>query len=335
MKKTFFIIGFILLIANIGYSQFTPTGVVTTDDKYRSGAIGLGYTSAPTFGTNKFLVNGNSYFNGNVGLGIQSPSSKFHMPSGTLTIGNYFTTWDDINVNWALKADRSIVVKPISAGSYGEIALQYGSSVISMSVAKCNGCYSQKALPNDAILRGYSAGSFIITNEAGGSIKFETTSDPTNSTTIYNTSKVQMSIDKFGKVGIGIEETPIPITASGVDVSNYRLFVKGGILTEEVRVSLANTWADYVFKDNYVLKPLNEVESFINDNGHLPNVPSAKQVKEEGIELGEMTKIQQEKIEELTLYLIEQNKEIEKLKTQSKEIEELKQLVKDLMVNKK
>ncbi|MBC8644628.1 hypothetical protein H9W95_12920 [Flavobacterium lindanitolerans] len=65
-----------------------------------------------------------------------------------------------------------------------------------------------------------------------------------------------------------------------------------------------------------------EVETFIKENGHLPNVPSAAKVAEEGLELGEMAKIQQEKIEELTLYLIEQNKKIEELTKQVKILSE-------------
>lgn len=129
-----------------------------------------------------------------------------------------------------------------------------------------------------------------------------------------------------GKVGIGAV-TAFPTTAGTVNVSNYKLFVTGGILTDEVRVNLSSsgTWADYVFNKDYNLKPLSEVEKFINDNGHLPNVPSAKQVEEEGIELGNMSKIQQEKIEELTLYLIQQKKEIEELKAQLKVLIEKKQ----------
>ena len=66
------------------------------------------------------------------------------------------------------------------------------------------------------------------------------------------------------------------------------------------------------------MKPLTKVEEYIAQNGHLPNVPSAKEITEKGLELGEMAKIQQEKIEELTLYLIQQNKEIEELKSQIK-----------------
>lgn len=135
-----------------------------------------------------------------------------------------------------------------------------------------------------------------------------------------------------GKVGIGTDALThfgnFPTAAATVNVANYNLFVKGGILTEEVRVSLASTWADYVFAKDYNLKPLSEVEHFINTNGHLPNVPSAKQVKEEGVELGEMAKIQQEKIEELTLYVIEQNKINE---SQAKEIEVLKAQMKAIL----
>lgn len=113
-----------------------------------------------------------------------------------------------------------------------------------------------------------------------------------------------------GRVGIGTTNTPTVI--GGQNISNYRLFVAGGILTEEVRVRTG--WADYVFEESYELPSLNEVSEYIEENGHLPNVPSAEQVEEEGIELGDITRIQQEKIEELTLYMIEMQKEIESLK---------------------
>ncbi|WP_313805355.1 hypothetical protein [Flavobacterium sp.] len=123
------------------------------------------------------------------------------------------------------------------------------------------------------------------------------------------TSKFEGDVFVNTNLGIG--------TTNFVDGANtYRLSVKGKIRADEVKVY--NTWADYVFADDYKLKSLNEVEKYIQTNGHLPNVPSAKEVTENGLELGEMSKIQQEKIEELTLYLIEQNKEIEQLKEQVK-----------------
>ncbi len=137
------------------------------------------------------------------------------------------------------------------------------------------------------------------------------------------------------KVGIGSGFGSYPTTAGSVNIANYNLFVKGGILTEEVRVSLQTTWADYVFNKDYKLPTLQEVENHIKEKGHLINVPSTKEVAENGIELGEMTKIQQEKIEELTLYTIDQQKQLDKqaedLKIQAQEIEALKALVNKLI----
>lgn len=119
-------------------------------------------------------------------------------------------------------------------------------------------------------------------------------------------------------------------TSNAVDGSDtYKLSVAGKVRAYEVKVY--NTWADYVFEEDYNLKPLTEVEEFIAENGHLPNVPSAAEVEEKGIELGEMTKIQQEKIEELTLYLIQQDKENQQLK---EELKELKAIVNTLVEQK-
>ena len=111
---------------------------------------------------------------------------------------------------------------------------------------------------------------------------------------------------------------------------DYQLFVEGGILTEKVKVALRSTanWADYVFADTYKLMPLQEVEKFVSKNKHLPGVDSASQLVKNGIDIAEMQSKQMEKIEELTLYAIDQNKAIEK---QNKEIEELKLQIKMLI----
>lgn len=111
---------------------------------------------------------------------------------------------------------------------------------------------------------------------------------------------------------------------------DYQLFVEGGILTEKVKVALRSTanWADYVFADTYKLMPLQEVEKFVSKNKHLPGVDSASQLAKNGIDIAEMQSKQMEKIEELTLYAIDQNKAIE---NQNKEIEELKLQIKMLI----
>ncbi len=94
--------------------------------------------------------------------------------------------------------------------------------------------------------------------------------------------------------------------------NGYTLAVKGSIRSTEIIVETG--WADYVFDKKYKLKPLTEVEEFIKANNHLPNIPSATQIQKEGLNVGELQTRMMEKIEELTLYVIELKKEIELLK---------------------
>ncbi|WP_165819332.1 hypothetical protein [Flagellimonas aquimarina] len=77
---------------------------------------------------------------------------------------------------------------------------------------------------------------------------------------------------------------------------------------EEIKVETG--WADYVFKENYDLPTLEEVEKHIQEKGHLINIPSAEEVEENGIQLGKMNKLLLEKIEELTLYTLQQQEEM-------------------------
>ena len=90
--------------------------------------------------------------------------------------------------------------------------------------------------------------------------------------------------------------------------TGYRLSVDGKIACEEVMVDLSGSWPDYVFQPEYELKSLEEVQNHINEKGHLPGVPSAEEVEENGIQVGEMNKVLMEKVEELTLYILEQDK---------------------------
>jgi hypothetical protein len=107
------------------------------------------------------------------------------------------------------------------------------------------------------------------------------------------------------------------------DPSGYNLIVTKGILTERVKVALKGTadWSDYVFAPEYKLMPLEKVEAYIQENKHLPNVPSAEEVVKTGIDMAKMDAKLLEKIEELTLYMIELKKENEAMKI---EIEKLK-----------
>lgn len=113
-----------------------------------------------------------------------------------------------------------------------------------------------------------------------------------------------------GNVGIGTTTTGI-----------YKLAVNGKVIAKEIKVKDGTPWPDYVFHKDYTLMSLASLEAFIQKNDHLPNIPSAQEVKEnDGIELGAMNAKLLEKIEELTLYVIELKKENETIKEEVKKL---------------
>ncbi len=119
----------------------------------------------------------------------------------------------------------------------------------------------------------------------------------------------------YGNVYIG---TSTPTTASG-----YKLMVDGGVVCEEVLVEDKGSWPDYVFEKDYDLMPIEEVAQHIEEKKHLPGVPSAAEITENGgVKLGEMQRITMEKVEELTLYLIELKKQNDDLKAQNENLEQ-------------
>lgn len=93
---------------------------------------------------------------------------------------------------------------------------------------------------------------------------------------------------------------------------NWRMGVDGDIVAKRVIVQTAS-WADKVFSENYNLKPLSQLEDYIKANKHLPEIPTEAEVMEKGIDVGEVNKLLLQKIEELTLYLIAQQKQIDEL----------------------
>ena len=128
--------------------------------------------------------------------------------------------------------------------------------------------------------------------------------------TYWKTNSGNMVITK-GNLGIG------------TDNPTSKLSVNGDIKAHEVNVSISD-WADHVFNPGYKLLPLTELENFIQKNGHLPNVPTEKDVMQDGVNLAEMNVKLLEKVEELTLYLLELHKKNE----------ELDQLIQELLMDK-
>ena len=116
-----------------------------------------------------------------------------------------------------------------------------------------------------------------------------------------------------GNFGIGTDLSSNP--------NNYKLAVNGTIGAKEIKVE-TTSWSDYVFDDNYKLQELKDLENYIKENRSLPNIPTEEEVIKNGINVAEMDSKLLQKIEELTLFIIEQNKKIEDLQIQINKLKE-------------
>ena len=228
--------------------------------------------------------------NNNVGIGTTNPKSKLEVTDWTtaLTIGSMKNT--------EAMLDNEVLG---AINFYKHYNLGYAAAIKLLQAGDGN---------------QYSPAHLAFCTTSGGNV--------------YTTvPEERMRITSLGNVGIG---TTAP---------DEKLTVKGKIHAQEVRVDLQGACApDYVFqkyytgksdlKSDYTMLTLAEIESFTKKNHHLPNVPSAQEVQQNGVSLGQMSNVLLQKVEELTLYAIEQNKELERLKNennvQSKEIKTLK-----------
>ncbi|WP_343704729.1 hypothetical protein [Chitinophaga sp.] len=112
-----------------------------------------------------------------------------------------------------------------------------------------------------------------------------------------------LKVGAGGELGVGTTET-----------HGYKLAVAGGMIAEKVTVKMQSAWPDYVFHKDYPLPSLQEVERYIQRHQHLPEIPAAAEVEENGMDVGEMNKKLLQKVEELTLYIIQQDKEMREVK---------------------
>lgn len=130
-------------------------------------------------------------------------------------------------------------------------------------------------------------------------------------------SGYDMIINHLGNIGIGT-----------TNPDGWRLAVNGNIKAKEIKVETG--WSDFVFKNDYKLATLEEVENHIKEKGHLKDIPSAKEVEENGIFLGEMESKLLQKIEELTLYTIQQEKRLNNLESKNEKLEEENKVLKSV-----
>ncbi|SHF94840.1 coiled-coil domain-containing protein [Dysgonomonas macrotermitis] len=186
---------------------------------------------------------------------------------------------------------------------------------------------------NFVLPRGYMLASrlddnFTYQNKVIGHYSFGWNSDSWNTTAgtlwqsgyggmkFFTGGESRVAINKIGNVGLG------------TDNPQNKLDVVGTIRATEVKVETG--WADFVFASDYKLRPLEEVKAHIEEHKHLPDIPSEKEVKENGVSLGEMQAKLLQKIEELTLYVIELKGENEEMKKENKEIKQQLRNLQDL-----
>ncbi|OYQ33023.1 hypothetical protein CHU92_13970 [Flavobacterium cyanobacteriorum] len=334
--KNLFSAGFFLLFLQFSNAQTTIyTGDGTLSATRTVTMNGKHLTFKPTTGS--VFINGS---NGNVGINTSSPSEKLDVNgsirassaklSNSLSNGQTFTSWEDRNLKCQVLTGGMVIDVPSQArllnffdfpsSNYNPtpevfftIADRSAKNRFAFNAEQGSGGYFRLFDKNQEI-------NFRVTDDGNSSVTIDLPKTnsrivvggwanylPEHKFVVRGSSMIEGNVLTDSNIGIG--------TSSFTDGSdNYRLSVNGNI--RAYRVKVYTTWADYVFEDDYELPTLEEVEQHIKEKGHLKDIPSAKEVEAKGIELGEMNKLLLQKIEELTLYTIELNKELKILKEQ-------------------
>lgn len=244
--------------------------------------------------------------NGKVGIGTTTPLDKLDVAGGIIVdetntnTGTLTTASLTFGTNTTTtRSTEGIVSRRTTGGNYKGLDL-FTNSLSRLSISNAGDVTVSKLVGTGvrmvvADATGKLSTQAIPSGGTGGG----TSQWTTNSTSVYYNT---------GNVGIGIVAPA------------YKLDVCGTIRAKEVRVQ--SGWCDYVFEENYDLMPLESVKDFIQRNKHLPNVTPAKVIETEGLEVGNASREMIRKIEELTLYMIEQN---ETLKAQNMRLTKLEQ----------
>ena len=283
----------------------------------------LGTPAANTTGTLQFYTSNTPVMTiaptGNVGIGTTSPASLLTLQTGYNTGGFRHVGVPDIGTDSIIVSEGIGGVSAaigtlsnhafrINAGGTGRLQVYpTGDVVVGDNNVGSFGKFTVKTLNNSNGISHLGEGGNILATRMGGSSAGIGTFSPTHMRIFCSGRSDIFIASATGNVGIGYE-----------NYGTYKLAVNGTIRSKEIIVETAN-WADYVFDNDYKLTPLDKVEEYISRNKHLPNIPSAKEIEEKGLQLGDNQKKMMEKIEELTLYIIEANKKIEKLEQINRE----------------
>lgn len=261
-----------------------PTG--TTPDAFR--IVRPNYSFPPYSEDPIMVLNGE----GNLGIGI-APENLYRLKVQGST---YFNGHSKIKGNLSLLQTNTLHTPSISANNSNK-----GLNIFANTNA-VDGAYIEMYGKDHTDASRKGTIGFISHGTTGEGINF-INYDPSTASW-----RKTMSITNDNKVIIG------NLKPTGT-FADYKLGVDGSIVCKRAVVQLTN-WSDFVFKPDYQLKPLNEIENFIKENGHLPDIPSESEITKVGMDVGEMNKLLLQKIEELTLHLIEIEKVNQSLQEQ-------------------
>ncbi|WP_166923942.1 tail fiber protein [Flavobacterium poyangense] len=279
-----------------------------------------GFNISVENGTDKILFNG-----GNVGIGSVNPLARLEVRNGNILLKNLLN--NDSN-------SAIMIAQSVTDGNHTELGTSIRSIVQSAGLNTYGMQFFTKESHRTAqtekvrIQGDGNVGIGILEPAAKLAIQATTTGSNggvrlhgfTNSADISYWSESQFAMAHSGQYknlisSIGSSYFNGGNVGIGTSVPDEKLTVNGKIHAQEVRIDLASpmTVPDYVFANDYKLKTLKEVESYIKENSHLPEIPSAKEIEKNGLMLAEMNMNLLKKVEELTLYAIEQQKNTEQL----------------------
>lgn len=252
---------------------------------------------------------------GNVGIGLNSPNEKLTVNGNVKVNGNLLIeNYGSLQANSGSLEINSVASKPISfkIGNNSNLQMKKGMNgdfTLYFPLSTGGGYWNRIIAANNLSFtaggRGTNANETDLFIHSSGKIGINNT-NPSEKLTVTNGN---LKIEN-GKLFVNVSSNEI---APDV-VELFSVFVAGGILSENYSIGPKSTWADYVFNNDYKLPNLREVEYYIKANKHLPDIPTASEIQKKGYSQHEMNIKLLQKIEELTLYSIEQEKEVERLK---------------------
>lgn len=190
------------------------------------------------------------------------------------------------------------------------------SGALNLGVVFGGGNYTSYSKVGDAVIRGMGSEKLLIAS-LGGDQAGVTNSEKIVLLTNRLVGGELPALKVFRNGNISMTASVlIGATAPTTAHTDYRLAVDGKLIAKSFYLPTATEWPDFVFDKNYKLASLKEVEAYIQANHHLPALPSSEEIKESGINMGEIVTLQMQKIEELTLHMIELQKQNEKLATE-------------------